>query len=105
MNIVHRVNFKQNKEKQDMHSYILLCNTTPNQQDLQNGIKKLLSEPINECAVRLYVFLSSWIGCVKTRLTYDNSAHLKAEATCLLKTCGKIFLDRQASKKIVAKHF
>ena len=103
---------RKTRKKQDVHSYTLLCNTTLIEQDLQNGIKKLLFELINKCAVRFYVFWSFWIDCVKTRLTYDktppnskqkqlvcykNSWQNISRSPTKLENCGKTFLDRPPS--------
>ena len=88
---------KQGKN-QDMHKYTWLRNTTPNQQDLQNGIKKtpFWTDQWVRCAVCVCSTNAQHTKFVRILIILDglrqnaidlwqNSAHLKAEATCLLK--------------------
>ena len=92
---------RKNKICTVTHDYV-----TPHQTSkiYRRALKNSFFEPIDECTVRcvctnfvrILIILDWWRQNAID--LWQNSAHLKAEATCLLKkTCGKIFRDRPTS--------
>ena len=88
---------KQGKN-QDMHKCTWLCNTTPNEQDLQNGIEKnyFWTDQWVRCAFIRILIILDWLRQNVIDKTPPTS---KQKQLVCWRTGGKIFLDRPPSKR------